>query len=151
MGRLMGLDIGDKRIGVAVSDPTMLIAQGVETYARTGSDRRDISYLGKLARSMGVDMFIAGLPANMDGSLGSQARLAGEFARKLARRTGIPVRYEDERLTSVEAEEILLEAGVGRMKRKAVVDKMAAARILQRYLDDNAHLLRKNAEESNNG
>lgn len=142
MGRLMGLDIGDKRIGVAISDPTMLIAQGLETYERSGSDRRDISHLGKLARSLGASMFVAGLPANMDDSLGFQAQAASSFGEKLARRTGIPVTYEDERLSSTEAEEVLLEADVSRRKRRAVVDKMAAARILQRYLDENAEQLR---------
>lgn len=147
MGRLMGLDIGNKRIGVAVSDPTMLIAQGVETYERTGSDRKDVSYLRKLAKSMGVDTFVAGLPANMDGTLGAQARAAESFGAKLQRRSGIPVVYEDERLSSVEAEEVLLEADVGRRKRRAVVDKMAAARILQRYLDDHSGQLGANNAE----
>lgn len=141
MGRLLGLDIGEKRIGVAVSDPLMLTAQGLESYNRKSEDE-DIHYLTHLIEDNDVDLIIAGLPRRLDGSIGSQAEYTREFAEKLAEAAGKPIEYFDEWLTTAAATRTLLEADVSRKKRKKVVDKLAAVHILQGYMDRQSNLSR---------
>lgn len=134
----MALDIGSKRIGIAVSDPLRITAQGLETYSRQ-SERKDMRYIAQLAAEHEVDRLVAGLPYNMDDSIGPQAESVMAFANKLARRTGLPLDYEDERLSTRAATETLLQADVSRQKRRRVVDKLAAVHILQQYLATHSH------------
>ena len=134
MGRLMGLDIGEKRIGVAVSDPLMLTAQGVETY-QCRDRQADIAHLEALARQYDVSRVVAGLPVNMNNTIGPQAQYVQDLMQEFETQTGIPVVYWDERLTSMQATRYLLEADMSRSKRKKVIDKMAAVLILQAYMD----------------
>lgn len=132
--RIMGLDYGDVRIGVALSDSTHLIATGLETYTRK-TNNLDIAHLKRIIDENGVDFVVFGLPLNMDGSEGIRVVKTKSFAAKLVAETGVMVDYYDERLSSVDAEEILVNAGVRRDKRKEVIDKLAATLILQGYLD----------------
>lgn len=131
--RLMALDYGDVRIGVAVSDLTKTIASGLETY-KCRNLELDLNHFAELAKQQDVEKFIVGLPLNMDGSEGPRAEKTRAFGDKLSALTGLPVEYVDERLTSVEAEEILISAGMKREKRKEVIDKLAATLILKSYL-----------------
>ena len=130
----MGLDYGDVRIGVALSDSTHLIATGLETYTRK-TNKLDIAHLKRIIDENDVDFVVFGLPLNMDGSEGIRVVKTKSFAAKLVAETGVGVDYYDERLSSVDAEEILVNAGVRRDKRKGVIDKLAATLILQGYLD----------------
>ncbi len=132
--RIMGLDYGDVRIGVALSDSTHLIATGLETYTRK-TNKLDIAHLKRIIDENDVDFVVFGLPLNMDGSEGIRVVKTKSFAAKLVAETGVMVDYYDERLSSVDAEEILVNAGVKRDKRKEVIDKLAATLILQGYLD----------------
>lgn len=136
LNRIMGLDYGDVRIGVALSDLSRTIANGLETYKCKNSEQ-DIVYITNLAKNNDVDLFVIGLPLNMDGSEGTRAEKTRQFGNKLAEYSGIDVEYIDERLTSVEAEEILISAGVRREKRKELIDKVAATLILESYLKNN--------------
>jgi len=131
--RLMALDYGDVRIGVAVSDLTKTIASGLETY-KCKNLELDLNHFAELAKQQDVEKFIVGLPLNMDGTEGPRAEKTRAFGDKLSALTGLPVEYVDERLTSVEAEEILISAGMKREKRKEVIDKLAATLILKSYL-----------------
>lgn len=131
--RLMALDYGDVRIGVAVSDLTKTIASGLETY-KCKNLELDLNHFAELAKQQDVEKFIVGLPLNMDGTEGPRAEKTRAFGDKLSALTGLPVEYIDERLTSVEAEEILISAGMKREKRKEVIDKLAATLILKSYL-----------------
>ncbi len=133
MGRLIGLDVGDKRIGIAVSDETRLIAspRGVYTRAGYGPDTRYFSQLHEQLRAEG---FVLGLPRNMDGSEGFQAQKAREFGSKL-QEAGFSVQFWDERLSTASAQTALLESGMRRDRRKMTVDSVAAALILQSWLD----------------
>lgn len=132
--RLMGIDYGDRRIGIAVSDELMLTAQGVATIENNG-DESVFRSIGELAREYEVERFVVGLPRNMNGSIGPRGELAQSFAKRLGEATGLPVAMWDERLTTMFAQRTLLEADVSRKKRKAVVDKMAAALLLQNYME----------------
>lgn len=132
MKRIMGVDIGEKRIGIAVSDPLGITAQGVETYTRKGED--DARYIAQRARELGASLIVAGLPLNMNGSEGPSAKMVREFMDEVSS-FGIPAEFVDERLTTVSAERILIEADVSRKKRRQVVDKIAAVYILRTYLD----------------
>ena len=131
--RLMALDYGDVRIGVAVSDLSKTIASGFETY-KCKNLELDLNHFATLAHEQDVEKFIIGLPLNMDGSEGPRAEKTRLFGDELSKITNLPVEYVDERLTSVEAEEILISAGVRREKRKEVIDKVAATLILESYL-----------------
>ena len=131
--RFMALDYGDVRIGVAISDLTKTIASGLETY-KCRNLELDLQHFLELAKEQDVEKFILGLPLNMDGSEGIRAEKTRAFGDKLSALTNLPVEYVDERLTSVEAEEILINAGVRREKRKEVIDKVAATLILESYL-----------------
>jgi len=132
--RILGLDVGDATIGVAVSDELLITAQGLETIRRTG-DERDLEAVADLAREYAVSEIVVGMPVNMDGTIGPQAKKTQEFADALEKHTGIPMRAWDERLTTVAAERVLVSADLSRRKRKRVRDKLAAVMILQSYLD----------------
>lgn len=132
--RLMGLDVGEKRIGVSISDPQGLIAQSLTVVRRT-SLKADVQVIGELAREYGVEKIVVGLPRRMDGTLGPQALKAEEFARELERRLHLPTILWDERLTTAAAERLMIEAGVRREKRRERIDAVAATLLLQSYLD----------------
>ncbi|RUS48638.1 Holliday junction resolvase RuvX [Cohnella sp. AR92] len=134
MPRIMGLDYGDRRIGVAVSDAFGWTAQGVEVIDRK-KEGDEIARIRHLASENEVDTIVVGLPKNMNGTIGPRGEICQAFAEELRQTLGIPVVMWDERLTTVAATRTLLEADVSRAKRKLVVDKMAAAILLQNYLD----------------
>lgn len=132
--RLMGLDLGTKTIGLATSDLTRCIATPLETIART-KFTADASRLLELAARENTGLFVLGLPLNMDGSEGPRAQSTCAFARNLAKLTPIPMVFWDERLSTAAVERMLIEADASRAKRGQVVDKLAAAWILQAALD----------------
>jgi len=133
-GSLLGLDLGTKTIGVAVSDPDRKLAAPVITIARTRfvTDAERLLMLAKERRAVG---FVLGLPLNMDGSEGPRAQATRAFARNLSKLTTLPIALWDERLSTAAVERILIEADASRQKRKAVIDQHAAAYILQGALD----------------
>lgn len=135
--RIIGLDYGSKTVGVALSDALMLTAQPVETITRKEENklRKTYARIEEIIRQNDVEQIVVGLPKNMDGSIGERALLCQEFAANLERRTGLKVIMWDERLTTVAANDVLIECGVRRENRKAVIDQIAAAFILQEYLD----------------
>lgn len=134
MERYLGLDVGEKTIGVAVSDPLGLTAQGVEVIRRSTYEQ-DLARLNKLVQHYQVGAVVVGLPKNMDGSLGSTAEAVQQFAHSLEKDLQLPIVFWDERLSTVAAERTLLAADVSRSKRRRVIDKLAAGLILQGYLD----------------
>ena len=137
--RLMCLDIGEKRIGIAVSDLLMITAQGVETYSRMEDDiKKDIEYIFKTAEKYNVYKIVCGLPKNMNGSIGPQAEMSIEFGELLKQNGKYEVVFFDERLSTASARRTLLEADTSRKKRKKVIDKVAAVYILQAYMDSGA-------------
>ena len=133
MHRILALDIGERRIGVAVSDPLGITAQGVETIETRGA-QRDRERIAQLAAQYETKRLLLGLPRSMDGSEGFQAQRVREFAAGLED-MGFEIRYQDERLTTASARWTLIEGGVRRQKRKQVIDKLASVYILQSYLD----------------
>lgn len=135
MKRLMGLDIGDKRIGVAISDELGITAQGLETLHRTTLEK-DIPLLLQIIERWEIQSIVAGMPRNMNGTYGPQAEKVKEFARLLREKGAPEIFYWDERLTSAAAERVLLEGNMSRGKRKNTIDKIAAVMILQGYLDN---------------
>lgn len=136
MKRKVALDVGDVRIGVAVSDMLGITANPRETYVRKGKTfEDDINYFVKYAKEEDADAFVIGLPMNMDGTEGPRAEVTREFGDALKEASGLQVIYVDERLTTVSAERMLIGADVRREKRKQVIDKVAATIILQSYLD----------------
>ncbi|RRJ67054.1 Holliday junction resolvase RuvX [Paenibacillus oralis] len=137
--RIMGLDYGDRRIGVAVSDAFGWTAQGVEVIERR-KEGGEFERIAELAKQHEVEEFVVGLPKNMNGSIGPRGEICKAFADNLRSRLNLPVHLWDERLTTVSAQRTLLEADVSRKKRKGVVDKMAASLILQNYLDSKSKL-----------
>jgi len=132
--RIVALDIGDVRIGVAVSDLTRTIATPVEVITRIGWGP-DIRKIREICERFGTGFIVSGLPLNMDGSEGFQAKKVRDFCAMLAR-SGLHVEFQDERLTTVTAEDALAEGGISRQERKQKVDKVAAAIILQQWLDE---------------
>ncbi|SFH35888.1 putative holliday junction resolvase [Desulfotomaculum arcticum] len=132
--RVMGIDLGEKRVGVAVSDELGWTAQGVKTINNTGKIKDLMEEIKQLAQELNVEKVVVGLPKNMNGTTGPQGEKAIDFADKLARHLGLPVATWDERLTTVAAERILVSADISRAKRRKVIDKMAASIILQDYL-----------------
>ena len=134
--RIVALDVGDRRIGIAVSDPLGMIAQPIETYTRVGYGP-DARHIAQIAAQYETDSILCGLPRNMDGTQGFQADKVREFAAKLEEQ-GLTISYYDERLTTVMAEQALLEADMRRDRRKQKVDMLAAVMILQSYLDAQA-------------
>ena len=133
-GRIMGLDIGDKTIGVAVSDLMGLTAQGVKTVKRVGK-KKDIEALNEIIKERQVNKIVSGLPKNMNGTLGPQGEKVIKFCELLEEETGIKIEYWDERLSTVAAEKTLIQGNVRRENRKCVIDMVAAVIILQGYLD----------------
>jgi putative Holliday junction resolvase len=133
----MGLDFGSKTVGVAVSDPLLLTAQGIEIIRRKDENklRQTLARIEALIVEYEVGEIVLGLPKNMNDTLGERAELSLEFKDKLERRTGLPVIMWDERLTTVSADKVMMEAGIRRENRKEYVDKIAAVFILQGYLD----------------
>ncbi len=131
----LGLDVGSKRIGVAGCDGTGLIATGLTTIERTSFDR-DVAQMRELVEQRQVQVLVVGLPYSMDGTLGFQARKVQKFAARLATALQLPVEYVDERLTSFEAEELIKAERRSPSRNKALIDRKAAAIILQRWLDN---------------
>ncbi len=135
MMRTMGLDVGTRTIGVATSDLMGMIAGGVETIRRT-SEERDFARIGELIKEHEVDTIVVGYPKNMNGTIGERAQISEAFAEELRNRfEGIKVVLWDERLSTVAAEKVLVDADLRRSKRKKIIDMMAAVVILQNYLD----------------
>lgn len=134
MGRVLGLDVGTKTIGIAMSDPLRMLASPVRTLSRR-SVREDTEQLAKLVADQAIEALVVGLPYELDGSEERSARLARQIGNALAARTGLPVHFVDERYSSVDAERQLIEAGMSRARRKQVIDQAAAVLILQSYLD----------------
>lgn len=132
--RILGLDVGDRRIGIAVSDPLGITAGGLETIQRVNMEQ-DVNKVVQIAQKLDVVQIVVGLPLNMDGSTGSQAEKVKSFGRKLTRASGVAVIYEDERLTTISAIRTLSIQGVKTGNKKDLVDRQAAAIILQKFLD----------------
>ena len=135
--RIMGLDYGSKTVGVAISDELMITTQPVITIERKSENklRKTLAKIEELIKEYEVSFVVLGYPKNMDNSEGERVTATKEFKEHLERRTGLEVILQDERMSTVESERILMEAGVRREHRKEYVDKMAAAVILQSYLD----------------
>ena len=131
--RIVALDVGDRRIGIAVSDPLGITAQPVETYTRVGYGP-DVRRISQIAEQYGTKHILCGLPRNMDGTEGFQSQKVRALAEQLEK-AGLNIFYQDERLTTVTAERALIEGGMHRQERRGTVDKVAAAVILQQYLD----------------
>ena len=136
--RIMGLDFGSKTVGVAVCDPLGLTAQGLETITRKEENklRHTCQRIETLIQEYEITSIILGYPKNMDDSIGERAQKTEEFKTMIERRTGLSVILWDDRLTTVEADQILRESGVPKTERKKVIDKVAAEIILQSYLDN---------------
>lgn len=139
--RIMGLDYGSKTIGVAVSDPMGLTAQGLEIIRREEENklRKSLRKIEELAKEYQVEEIVLGFPKNMNNTIGERAEKSLQLKETLERRLGLPVIMWDERLTTVEADRTLIEAGVRRENRKKYVDMIAAVFILQGYLDAKAN------------
>ncbi|MBD5507047.1 MAG: Holliday junction resolvase RuvX [Lachnospiraceae bacterium] len=135
--RIMGLDLGSKTVGVAISDPMLITAQGIEIIRRKDENklRQTLARIEALIVEYEVEEIVLGLPKNMNGTLGERAELSLAFQEKLERRTGLPVVMWDERLTTVAADRAMMEAGIRREDRRDHVDKIAACFVLQGYLD----------------
>ncbi len=132
--RILGLDIGSKTIGVAISDPLGWTAQGISTIRRTKKES-DLEEVKKICKEYSVETIVIGLPKNMNGSIGEAGERVLEFSNQIKEYTGLKVEMWDERLTTVAAHKAMLEADLSRNKRKKIVDKIAATYILQGYLD----------------
>ena len=143
--RTMGLDVGTKTVGIAVSDGLGITAQGITTIRRTGM-KADLAELKRLCEEHEVTRLVVGLPLNMDGSEGPRAEASRKFGEAAAAQTGLEVIYWDERLTTVAAQRVLLEADVSRKKRREVVDQIAAQLILQGWLDGQSNAAGTNAD-----
>lgn len=135
--RIMGLDFGSKTVGVAISDALLLTAQGVEIIRRKEENklRQTLARIEELIVEYEVEEIVLGLPKHMNGTEGVRVELTEEFKDKLERRTGLPVHFWDERLTTVAADKTMMEAGIRREHRKEYVDMIAATFILQGFLD----------------
>ena len=132
--RIIGLDIGDRTIGVAICDPLGLTAQGITTIKRK-SEVLDIEEISKICKEYSVESIVSGLPKNMNGTIGPQGEKVQQFCEKLKETLDLPIKMWDERLTTVAANRAMLEGDLSRSKRKKIVDKIAATFILQGYLD----------------
>ena len=135
MLRILAFDVGEKRIGVAVSDLLGITAQGVETYSRSDNLEQDVKHLLQLAESYKPVKLLFGMPRNMDGSYGMQADITRAFADAVLAHWDGDHAFQDERLTTASARRMVIEADMRRDKRKQVIDKVAAVLILQSYLD----------------
>jgi putative Holliday junction resolvase len=145
--KIMGLDLGSKTVGVAISDSLLITAQPVETITRKEENklRQTLARIEELIEKNDVERIVLGYPKNMNDTIGDRARFSEEFKDKLERRTGLEVILWDERLTTVAADEALIESGVRRENRKKYVDQIAAVFILQEYLD---HMSEQSKEEN---
>lgn len=137
--RILGIDYGRRRIGLAISDEAEFLAHPLDPYRRTHSFKKDLESLARLAREFEAGAIVVGLPLNMNGSKGEMALEVEEFVAQLKAISKIGIVVSDERLTSVEAERVLLEGNVKRKDRKQLRDGLAATLILQGYLDSQAH------------
>jgi putative holliday junction resolvase len=133
--RRLSLDFGERRIGVAVSDPLGITAQGVSVIERGSSIKKDLELIKQLIHTYEVDGIILGLPKNMNGTEGPAAEKARSFGRLLEENFSLQVIYWDERLSTSFAERVMIDANLSRRKRKTKIDKLAAVVILQNYLD----------------
>ena len=135
--RILGLDYGSKTVGVAISDPLGLTAQGVETIWRKQENhlRQTLARIEELVSEYHVEKIVLGYPKNMNNTIGERAQKSLEFKEMLEKRTGLPVAFWDERLTTVAADRAMVEKGMGRYERKEYVDEIAAIFILQGYMD----------------
>jgi len=131
----LGLDIGSKRVGIAGCDGTGLIATGITTLVRSSFDR-DVAYLRELVQERRVQILVAGLPYSLNGEVGAQARKVQKYASRIAAALDVPLEYADERLTSVGAEELIRDQGMSPSQNKGLIDRKAAALILQQWLDE---------------
>ena len=136
--RFMGLDYGAKTVGVALSDALLLTAEPFETIFRTEENklRKTLRRIEEIASGYEVSLIVLGLPLNMDGTDSEQTGKAREFSEILKRRTGLPVVFQDERLTTFAADEVLEESGIPKKDRKQAIDRIAAALILKEYMDN---------------
>jgi len=134
LGRILAIDLGTKRIGLAMSDELSITAQGLKTMNRVGR-RDDIEVLRRLTVESGVKLILMGDPRHMSGEESRQSRYTQEFARELERKTNLPVKFWDERWTSREAERVLRGSGIAAADRKPAIDRMSAVLLLQSYLD----------------
>ncbi|PWU00211.1 MAG: Holliday junction resolvase RuvX [Terriglobia bacterium] len=132
--RILALDLGKKRIGLALSDPLRVTAQGLPNIERTNK-RSDLAALARLVKEREVGLILMGNPINMGGAEGRQSEWVREFAAALERETRLPIRFWDERLTTVEANRVLRSSGISMGKRAAAVDRLSAVILLQSYLD----------------
>jgi putative holliday junction resolvase len=132
--RILGLDVGSKTIGVAISDPLGWTAQGITTIKRTKKDQ-DIEEIRKICKEYSVESIVVGLPKNMNGTIGDSGEKVLDFSEEIKETLELKVEMWDERLTTVAAHKAMLEADLSRGKRKKIVDKIAAIYILQGYLD----------------
>ena len=137
--RILGLDLGSKTIGIAISDPFLRVASSVTTIQRR-KFTKDAEELARIVTEKNVGAFLIGLPLNMDGTEGPRAQATRAFARNLAQKTDLPMTLWDERLSTAAVTRTLLEADSSRARRAEVVDKMAAAYILQGFLDRLGHM-----------
>ncbi len=133
--RWMGLDVGQRRIGIAISDPLELFAQGRSVLERGNSIGRDLEILNEIIVTEMVEGIVVGLPKNLNGTEGNMAEKIRDFGKRLEEKSGVPIVFWDERLSTVAAERVLLEADLSRKKRKQKIDQVAAVLILQNYLD----------------
>ena len=131
----MALDVGDVRIGIAVSDLMGIIANPFETYTRTGNIEKDVAHIVSIASEKEVTLFVSGMPLDLKGRETDQAQKTREFVDALSSACDIPVQYIDERFTTLSAERVLIDGNVRREDRKKVIDKVAATIILQNFLD----------------
>ena len=133
--RMVALDVGDKRIGVAVSDPLWITAQGVETYWRTESVKKDVAHIVEILGRYAPCRLLLGLPMNMNGTIGEQGEKVQRFAEAIQKQWDGELLFFDERLTTMAARRVLVDADISRGKQKKVIDKLAAVLILQGYMD----------------
>lgn len=140
--RILALDYGDKRIGVAMSDLLCIGANPVETYTRTTLEA-DLNHIAALCKEYGVELVVLGWPRNMNGTEGPRCEATAAFGRELGKILSVPMDISDERLTTITAERILKDADMSREKRRKVIDKMAAVVLLQGYLDAKAYQKRR--------
>ena len=134
--RKLGVDFGDARIGLALSDPLDMFASGLETYNRKNL-QADLEYIKNIVKEKQVGTLVVGLPLNMDGSKGIRVEKTEQFCEEIKKLCDVKIVFMDERLTTVQAEKMLIEQNVRREDRKKVIDKVAATIILQSYLDKN--------------
>lgn len=132
--RILGLDVGSKTIGVAVSDPLGFTAQGITTIRRTNKEK-DLEEIKKLCDEYKAEVIVIGLPKNMNGTIGPSGEITMAFGKLIEEELKVEIKFWDERLTTVAAHKAMLEADLSRNKRKKIVDKVASTFILQGYLD----------------